>query len=279
VPIAIALFTFVASSDRAVLAQPPPTVPAPKGCPPEMVRVKSYCVDRWEVTLVDAQSEEALSPYYPPEPRLLAFTYAYWVVARHEVGDEAARALPLPELSALQRGGKYRARAVSRAGVVPQAYLSYLSARKACESAGKRLCTKDEWIGACKSERATRHPYGPGYLRGQCNVWRTLHPAHVLHGNASLGHLDPRLNLLFEAGKDPLLRATGATPTCASAWGGDRIFDMVGNLDEWIEDESGVFLGGFYARSTTKGCDAEITGHSAGYYDYSTGARCCRDAG
>ena len=85
------------------------------------------------------------------------------------------------------------------------------------------------------------------------------------------------MNLVVESGVDPLLRVTGATSACASRWEDDAIYDMVGNLDEWIEDESGVFVGGFYARGTSKGCEARIEGHAAGYYDYSTGARCCKD--
>jgi hypothetical protein len=44
-----------------------------------------------------------------------------------------------------------------------------------------------------------------------------------------------------------------------------------------VEDESGTFRGGFYARATTKGCEAQVASHSPDYFDYSTGARCCRD--
>lgn len=51
---------------------------------------------------------------------------------------------------------------------------------------------------------------------------------------------------------------------------------MVGNVDEWVED--GMFLGGFYSRSTTQGCEAKVSVHASTYYDYSTGTRCCRDA-
>ena len=106
-----------------------------------------------------------------------------------------------------------------------------------------------------------------------------MHPAYILHGNSSIGHTDPRLNLVVERGVDPLLRLTGATPSCASRWNDDdSLFDMVGNLDEWIDDESGRFVGGFYARMTTMGCEARITSHSPSYYDYSLGTRCCADA-
>jgi formylglycine-generating enzyme required for sulfatase activity len=72
------------------------------------------------------------------------------------------------------------------------------------------------------------------------------------------------------------LRLTGKTPSCVSRWGADRIYDMVGNLDEWVDDEAGLFLGGFYARSTREGCESRVSSHAPIYYDYSTGARCCR---
>jgi sulfatase modifying factor 1 len=106
-----------------------------------------------------------------------------------------------------------------------------------------------------------------------------IHAAAVLHGNASVGHLDPRLNLVWEGDADPLLRRTGTTQTCVSRWQDGGLYDMVGNLDEWVDDDDGGFVGGFYARATTKGCESRITKHPASYFDYSTGARCCRDAG
>src|SRR6185503_7621492 len=62
---------------------------AASGCPPEMVSVKGYCVDRWEASFVDVATGQALSPYYPPEPRLLEQVHAYWELARHEFGDAA----------------------------------------------------------------------------------------------------------------------------------------------------------------------------------------------
>jgi formylglycine-generating enzyme required for sulfatase activity len=53
--------------------------------------------------------------------------------------------------------------------------------------------------------------------------------------------------------------------------------DMVGNLDEWVSDPEGVFLGGFYSRATRDGCDSFIDTHAPSYYDYSLGTRCCQD--
>jgi hypothetical protein len=241
-----------------------------------MLRVKGYCIDRWEISTVDKASGEALSPFYPPSPRQLREVARGWLIERLELGAEAARAMPLPPLSALQRSGRFEPRAESRSGVIPQSYLSLPMARRACENAGKRLCTRDEWLMACRGSSGRKHPYGDTFRAGVCNVYRFIHPAQVLHGSPSLGHRDPRLNLVWD-GDTPLLYPTGAFPRCASEWGSDKAYDMVGNLDEWVEE--GLFLGGFYARSTTNGCEAKVTNHAPAYYDYSTGARCCRDPG
>lgn len=249
------------------------------GCPTEMVAVGAFCIDRWEASLVDKATRRALSPYYPALPQQLSRVRQVWEVERASLGDESARRLPLPDLPAWQMSERFEPAAVSRPNAVPHGYLTYHVARRACENAGKRLCTEQEWVTACRGRHDTQFPYGSVHQPGRCNVHRAVHPASVLHGDASVGHTDPRLNLVTEGERDPLLRLTGATPGCASRWGDDAVLDMVGNLDEWIEDSGGTFLGGFYARSTTKGCEARIESHAASYYDYSTGTRCCKDAG
>ena len=239
-----------------------------------MVRVHSFCIDRWEIHTVDAASGQPLSPFYPPSPKLAASVRDTWLCEQSTLGVAAARSFPLPDLPRFQCEHPFEPRAVSEAQALPQAYLSYHLAKRACENAHKRLCSKDEWVTACRGQRGTQFPYGDGFRAGRCNVHRAIHPGHVLHASSSLGLLDPRLNLV-EEGEDPLLRSTGATASCASEWSGDKIYDMVGNLDEWVEDK--MFLGGFYARSTTKGCDAQVSSHAESYFDYSTGTRCCAD--
>lgn len=246
-------------------------------CPPDMVVITNYCIDRYELTSRDIRTKQILSPFYPPEPTWLEKIHRLWENLRPTIGDEAARNMPLPAISTLQQSGNYKPQAVSAAGLIPQGYLSYHSAKRLCEAAGKRLCTKEEWDKACRGQSQTQFPYGSEYQANQCNVGSQLHPAAILHGLSSSGHLDPRLNLLMIAGDAPVLRETGATPACASRWGGDAVFDMVGNLDEWVESETGVFRGGFYARRAKNGCDAEVTNHANTYFDYSTGGRCCRD--
>ena len=225
--------------------------------------------------MVDVETGRPLSPYYPPNPYLLRRVHEVWEVERHHFGDEAARQMPLPELPDWQASGEFAPKAVSVPGRIPQGYLTWHVAKAACEAAGKRLCREEEWVQACRGARATKFPYGSSFDRDKCNVYRYFHPAVILHGNSSVGHTDPRLNLVMANGESPVLLPTGAIKSCASRWGAADIYDMVGNLDEWVADEKGVFVGGFYARNTTKGCESRISTHATTYYDYSTGVRCC----
>lgn len=254
----------------------PQQSPAPR-CPAEMVDVGGrFCVDRFEASLVDATSGRRLSPYYHPSPVLAQRDRREWELRARDKGPLSARAIPLPELPAWQLEPGVAPRATSEPGRVPSAYLDLESARLACANAGKRLCKKREWLMACRSERATRHPYGEALDPARCNLAAPTHPAIVLHGKHELGGRDPRLNLVEHGGR-ALLRPTGTLLGCAGAWEADAVWDMEGNLDEWIDDPSGTFVGGFYARDTQWGCDAKVEIHSADYYDYSLGARCCAD--
>ncbi|MBM4360239.1 MAG: SUMF1/EgtB/PvdO family nonheme iron enzyme [Deltaproteobacteria bacterium] len=246
---------------------------ARRACPPDMVHVTGrLCVDRYESQLVDAWGV-ALSPYHATSPQVVRQVLDEWTFGRLLVGDLHARAMPLPPLLR-PVDSVVTPVATSRPGTVPTSQISGAVAEAACRSAGKRLCSLDEWTLACRGEEGREFPYGTAHEQGACNVNGDAHPAAVLHGNAALGHLDPRLNLV-EIDGVPLLSTTGASPRCASRWGDDAIFDMVGNLDEWVDDEEGTFAGGFYARGTRRGCGSVITSHPRRYFDYSLGTRCC----
>jgi hypothetical protein len=251
---------------------------AARRCPTEMVLVgDDLCVDRYEGALLDLGAGHYLSPDYPATPNLMAAALGDWATRRELQGDLLARALPLPSLSQWQRAATLTVAADSRAGVRPSAYVTGSTAKLACEAAGKRLCTHLEWKRACRGQADTMFPYGSAYEDGTCNVNVLVHPAAILHGNASVGHMDPRLNRVAGPRGGSVLHLTGDNPRCASRWGDDAIFDMVGNLDEWVDEKGGAFAGGFYARGTTSGCESLITAHPPAYLDYSTGVRCCKD--
>jgi sulfatase-modifying factor enzyme 1 len=214
-------------------------------CPPGMSLVPgtddlgdAYCIDRYEGSLVEVtpDGERPFSPYE------------------------------------MVRGRKVRA--VSRAGVVPQAYISRNEADLACRASKKRLCTEDEWVTACRGKNPTTFPYGDDRKAGYCNdtgvaPLATYYPGEGMDAYGFEPMNDPRLNQL-----PGTVALTGGHPHCRSSWGP---FDMVGNVHEWIDDPAGTFLGGYYLDTHINGdgCGYKTVAHDADYHDYSTGFRCC----
>ncbi|WP_437334175.1 SUMF1/EgtB/PvdO family nonheme iron enzyme [Sorangium sp. So ce394] len=216
-------------------------------CPAEMALVEDrVCVDRWEGSLVELTpgGERPWSPFDPID------------------------------------GNERRVRAVSWPGVIPQGYISGLQAKRACAASGKRLCRSDEWVSACRGPDETLFPYGASRQHGVCNDdERPVHPVAeiaALLGIKSEEHWtsamnNPLINQLSNA-----LLPTGERAGCTNGYG---VFDMVGNLHEWVDDPSGTFRGGYFMDTTRngEGCKYATTAHSFGYHDYSTGFRCCMD--
>jgi len=164
-------------------------------------------------------------------------------------------------------------KAQSRAGVKPQAHISMNQAQKACKASGKRLCHAGEWKAACQGPEKTRYPYGNQRVAGACVDTGRASPVNQLQGGR-YNHTamnDPMLNQIPNT-----VELTGATSTCTNGYG---VMDMVGNVHEWADD--GAFHGGYYRDTAIngEGCSYKTTAHGKDYYDYSTGFRCCADAG
>ncbi|MBK8936073.1 MAG: SUMF1/EgtB/PvdO family nonheme iron enzyme [Polyangiaceae bacterium] len=65
--------------------------------------------------------------------------------------------------------GSAHVMAVSEKGKIPQGHISRDQAEQACINAGKRLCTDDEWLDACRGKKPTKFPYGDQHAEGRCN--------------------------------------------------------------------------------------------------------------
>ncbi len=221
------------------------------GCPPEMSRIDTFCVDRWEAYVVeidDAGNETAHSPYDVVDGLLV--------------------------------------RAKSASGVVPQGYISQVKAAAACSEAGKRLCSPDEFSQSCRgvhSDASTPYyPYGgTKHEPGVCNEGKGSSVEKYFGSDPSkwtyADFNDPILNQ-WDGG----LGKTGEHTGCVSEAG---TFDCVGNLHEWTNEPPDVkghgrFHGGFYgdAEENGHGCLYVTSAHEPTYHDYSTGFRCCKDA-
>jgi len=169
-------------------------------------------------------------------------------------------------------------RAVSERGVYPHGYVSEVQAKDACARSGKRLCKADEWRQACMGPRHTTFGYGNARVAGRCNdhgtspmisvmQLRVDRPQDWTHDKMN----DPRLNQAPST-----LARTGDHASCTNGYG---VYDMVGNLHEWVDDPDGTFQGGYYLDTHVNGdgCTYRTTAHGPAYHDYSTGFRCCAD--
>lgn len=168
-------------------------------------------------------------------------------------------------------------RAVVAWEAVPQGYISGDEAEAACAASGKRLCTSEEWLAACRGPDDWLYPYGDDPIDGTCNDhYAGSHPVIDYFGTSEgiwdMDHMnDPGINQ-----QEGTVAAGGEYSGCVGPVGA---WDMHGNLHEWVTDSEGTFRGGFYADASINGpgCTYTTTAHERGYHDYSTGFRCCAD--
>ncbi len=237
-------------------------------CPPSMTLVGRFCVDTFEAEL-EVQDDEgnwAAHPYFERPPE----------------------------------GRKIRA--VNAQGAFPQGYISQKESAAACKESGKRLCTKNEWSRACRGKGYMRYPYGGQAVRGKCNSGK-LHLLSKMFKNPPGGFTYEIFNAPALNKEPGWLSKSGEYTDCGSDLG---VFDMVGNLHEWVSDRvtqqliddmeaeddelhrhkqphpigAGVFMGGFYSTTSElgPGCSYITVAHEPTYHDYSTGFRCCAKA-
>ena len=255
----------VAPSSATLPAVPDPD-PEPPACPHRMSKIEGFCIDRYEAHLVRRGPAGEITPY--------------------------------PHFQRPEEGVTYEAR--SEAGAFPQAYISRVESEAACTNAEKRLCTRKEWQRACMGESHTPYPYGARWEAKRCNAEKQ-HLLTLFFGAdprkwAYAQFNDPSLD------KEPgFLSRSGEYAGCESDAG---VFDLVGNLHEWVSDTAtatfkarldsdgtprgfqywspgnGIFMGGFYSTHSElgPGCAFTTIAHEPRYHDYSTGFRCCADA-
>ncbi|MCO4760453.1 MAG: redoxin family protein [Myxococcales bacterium] len=162
----------------------------------------------------------------------------------------------------IDKGGK----AVSKPGAVP-ARVSWLDAKSACEKAGKRMCTEQEWVTACAGAPAvdnnnngmfgddavegSMYPYGKFYSAGTCND-----QGDKYHGNAI---------------------AAGSKKECRTA---SAIFDLSGNISEWVggAKDKATLMGGHASSTERAACNQRAFSAGIGRRNHTTGFRCCADS-
>ncbi|NMC70210.1 MAG: SUMF1/EgtB/PvdO family nonheme iron enzyme [Myxococcales bacterium] len=151
--------------------------------------------------------------------------------------------------------------AVSAAGVMPWTSVDWFEADEACRRAGKRLCSGDEWLAACRGPHGYTYSYGPEYRECWCNV----------------AGLD-------ECYGPCVTEPTGTRPTCEGGYPG--LFDMSGNVaewsaEQWIQEDAGGYVAVVrtpscgYGPAAGSACSGTMT-LPAYHAPDAFGFRCCR---
>ncbi|MEE2785862.1 MAG: MopE-related protein [Myxococcota bacterium] len=151
------------------------------------------------------------------------------------------------------------ARSCSRPGVQPWSDVTWQEAKEACEASGARLCTASEWSLACSTNNDNqRYPYGRAFQSSFCNG----------------GPFDPDSSTPED---EDYAVTTGSLDQCQR----DGVFDLSGNLKEWIEDGEDNLKqvrGGSFETDlrTALTCQNETDLKDEQFHHISIGFRCCR---
>lgn len=139
----------------------------------------------------------------------------------------------------------------NREGEFPRAFSNWKQAGDSCKSAGKRLCTLDEWQSACRGPDDATYPYGAKYNENHC-------PA-----------------------KESTPARAGRFPACRSYYG---TYDMTGNLWEWTatqsKDHEDFYLvaGGNWSSGNEGTCSLSKYSFYPNVGYAFVGFRCCEEA-
>ncbi len=125
-------------------------------------------------------------------------------------------------------------------GDEPKGNVSFEQAKEECAAHGKRLCTVEEWKWACGGLEGYKYPYGWHFEEKNCNT---------------KGY--------------PKVEPSGQRRHCVGKFG---LYDMVGNLFEWVVDDQGdpMLMGGPLSKCQT--VSPGLTGDAKPH----AGFRCCK---
>lgn len=240
----------------ATSSDPPPAAGPPQ-CPPNTVLVNhSFCPE---------QEYDCLDSEYDPSNHI-TLCHRFREAERHCKSPRVSLRFCIDEYEYPNQKGAH-----------PPVMVDWYAAEVLCQSAGKRLCTEDEWTAACEGPEELPFPYG--WVRSQtaCNI---DHP-WVAPSLSRLHSPDPAV---VRREVDRLDRSvpSGSRPECKSGYG---VYDLTGNFDEWIRlshprpfspQKFAGLKGGAWGH-VRNACRPVTTSHAPNFVYYFVSFRCCKD--
>jgi hypothetical protein len=158
-------------------------------------------------------------------------------------------------------------------GTKPVVAVTWEEAKASCTQQGKRLCTAEEWTTACEGPERLPHPYGFERDATACNLDRP----YIMPDDQA--YKNPKTRAA-EVSRLSQSEPSGARPRCVSPYG---VYDMTGNVDEWVLNENGSITGPEYESGLKGGywapvrnrCRPMTTDHNRWHSGYQIGYRCC----
>jgi len=139
--------------------------------------------------------------------------------------------------------------------------VTHYGAEEFCAFAGGRLCSEVEWISACAGPEARGFPYGNDFDMTACNV---------------------QSNTQKVEGRERSTAPVATFPRCEGGLKG--LFDMNGNVSEWVSDCKETYCrfrgAGFVTNDPVDmfaSCSSACSGNQKTLKSNTVGFRCCKD--
>lgn len=219
-------------------------------CPGDMIEIAgSYCPDldqrcvRWLMT--EQGGVERCAQFAPSGPCKASTQKRHFCIDRFEYPNKQ--------------------------GERPAVMKTWMEAQDICRASGKRLCGDSEWTLACEGKHRLPYPYGRKRDAKACNIDKSLPRVD------EKAIADPKRSAA-ETARLWQGEPSGTRAGCTSSYG---VFDMTGNVDEWVVNESGkpyksASKGGYWGPVRAR-CRPMTTAHGETFPFYQTGFRCCAD--
>lgn len=162
---------------------------------------------------------------------------------------------------------------------LPDFAMTAFEAEQHCKDSNKRLCTHTEWVNACMGANRLTYGYASNWNKRACNDNTNTSYIPVNWGKMKEG------SAIWKEYAKTLYKGvpSGSMAECSVDEGNSKVYDMIGNVREWVRDPMGY--GGYSFESSfwhgtmqgPQGCGFVVRSHAPEFASYEVGTRCCKE--